>query len=206
MPEDKLAIPEHYKLLAQELKPLVNVIQDALIHRPLASVCRNADADEIFRCCLDSLNVSTGELRHALDEINSRILSGKNTGHNEIINSVSSLYKTVRKLIHILHDIRKESFPNDLAQGQTLLSAIPERVLQECLSAFEKIIDIIEKPKEMITCNGGNSFSIRVNLGAEETNQFSGWLRNRAGYKDSGLSQVTAVFLLYLWLGRDNDK
>ncbi len=177
--KEPITAPEHYKLLAQELRPLVKVIQDAFVHRPLPSGYCNVDTREIYRYWLDPLKESAEELKHTLVEITSRILSESCTGHEEIVKSVSVLNGVVKKLINIFHDIWRESFPNDLAQGQPILSAIPERVLRECLSAFEKVIDIVDKPEEMVERHGGHSFSIRVDLAAGETNRFTEWLNSK---------------------------
>ncbi|MCX8027428.1 MAG: hypothetical protein N3A62_06210, partial [Thermodesulfovibrionales bacterium] len=90
-----------------------------------------------------------------------------------------------------------------------LISAIPERVLRECLNAFEKIVDIVENPQEIRQKYGSFNVNLKIIFGDEEIKMFERWVSEKR-LKICGIPEkiytfthLAIAFLIGWWLGDD---
>jgi len=206
MTEDTITVPEHYKLLVKEIKPLIKEIQDAFINRPAPSGYNYQGLDEAVER-LKRLERPIKNITAAFNDI-SHILEDKTVSSEKIRYLISQLRLPIGEVISYFHEIWKRPFKPEIANGQAILSAIPERILRECLTAFEQATDVVEKPEEMVKKHGKQKFYINIVFGDEEINHFLQWIKGHPSYqvklqKSDWWTAAAIGFLFGYWIGDD---
>lgn len=219
MPEETIKVPEHYKLVAEEIKPLIKEIQDAFINKPVPSGYNYQGFNEVVKR-FANFEKPIKEIITAVNDISTHILPEDKAASSEDIHSwISRLSLPIREVISCFHNIWKRPFEPDIADGQPILSAVPEMIIRKCLTAFEQIIDVVENPEEMIKRHSKQKFYIDIVFGSEEAELFSQWLdRHQASLteqynasiiqeeikKRSWLTPAIFGFLLGYWMGNED--
>jgi hypothetical protein len=206
---NKIIVPEHYKILVDNLKPLIKDIQNAFINRPVPEGRYVENVSLLATLWLEPLERTIKKLTTELNELSNLIMPGKEPLAYEIRYSVQSLSQVIKSVIDIFHDIWKRRFHPNISDSQTLLSAVPEMILKECISLFERIVDIVENPNEVKTKYGSFNVNLTITFGDEEIKRFGQWL-NQNRLKISGISEkrytfsnLALAFLLGWWIGDD---
>jgi hypothetical protein len=206
---DKIIVPEYYKFLASELKPLVKEIQSAFVNRPVPTGRYIDDISLFATLWLNPLELTIKKLASDFNMLGSLVAPHKEPALYEIRHSVRSLSAAIKSVIEIFHDIWKRPFSPNIADGQVLISAVPEMILKECLGVFEKVIDIVENPHEVKAKYGSFDVNMQITFGDDEIKQFEKWLNKRRPVI-SGISEkrysfgnLALAFVLGWWIGDD---
>lgn len=209
MSEEKTVVPEHYQVLAQELKPLIKDIQSAFISRPVPNGRHIEDISLLATLWMDPLELTIKKLASELNMLGSLAASHRKPAVYEIRHSVKSLTAAIKSVINIFHDIWKRPFSPNIADGQALISAVPEMILKECLGVFEKVIDIVENPHEVKAKYGSFTVNLTITFGDKEIKQLERWINERKtaimgiSEKRYTFSNLAVAFLLGWWIGDD---
>lgn len=212
MSEEKIVVPEHYRTLSQELKPIIKEIQKAFINRPLPEGLPVQDISLSVTVWISPLERILKDITSDLNKLGQLMMSG-----NEAVSPLDiriymkSIRQSIEKVIAIFHDVWKRPFSAGLADGQPFFSAVPERILRECLTLFEQIVDIVENPDDVMKKYGSYMVNLNVTFGDEEINRLNDWLKAktahnyetvRKGMRNS-IWTLAAAFLFGYWMGDD---
>ena len=209
MPEETITVPEHYKLLAKEIKPLIKEIQSAFINKPVPSGYNYQGIDEAVER-FKNFERPIKSITAALNDISTYVLSEDKAVNPENIHyRISQLSLPIREVISSFHDIWKRPFKPEIADGQPILSAVPEMILRRCLTAFEQVIDVVENPEEMVKRHGKQKFYIEIVFGSEEIDSFAQWFdRHKTGLaklqKRDWWTAAAIGFLFGYWMGDED--
>lgn len=182
MPEDEIKVPEHYKVLAHALKPLIREIQHAFINRPVPQgiPCEAGAWSEELHAMLDKMSEIVQKLTDTMNAVPGCLAEKEdNIPENAVVQTVSNISEQLRQSIKFFHQIWERPFPSDLAGGQPLASAIIEDVLRGCLDIFEKVVDIVERPDEILGRYGSYSIQLKLVLDGQAANRYNQWLSER---------------------------
>ena len=214
MSDDEIKVPEHYRILANALKPLMREIQNAFVNRPVPqgvpydAVVWSEELHAIF----DKMSAIIEKLTKAVNAVPGCLAEKEdNIPESAIMQAVSNIGGQLRETIKIFHQIWERPFPPDLAGGQPLASAMMEDVLRECLDIFEKVVDIVERPEDILDKYGSYTIQLKLALDGRSANRFSEWLEERRKEfvcertvvcsKSSGPKNFLLGALLGWWLG-----
>ncbi|GER92643.1 hypothetical protein A45J_0361 [hot springs metagenome] len=212
MLERKIVVPDHYKVLAQELKPLIREIQNAFVNRP---VPEGLPIQDIALCSAMWINPLEGIFKNITSDLNKLgqlMMPGKEAVSSlDIKIYIKSIRQSIDKVIDIFHNIWKRPFPVEYADGQPLFSAVPEMIIRKCLTLFEQIVDIVENHHDVMKKYGSSTVSLNVTFGDEEINRLDRWMNTKAAAnyemvrKDmrNSIWTLAAVFLLGYLIGDD---
>jgi hypothetical protein len=205
-------IPGHLRLFAEEIRPVTEKIRDAFIYRPSPSGRIIADFNE-FRVVLnDWFNRLKASAQDMTLELNGPLSSALAKEDKEMISrSVASFENYIDEIITISHEIWGTAFPLEVADGQALLCAVPDRMLRECLAVFEEVAAIVENPGKMAKKHGSSTIRLDLVFDGIEINRFAEWLKERGLLikrirKAEGRKRfwnIAAAFLLGFWIGDD---
>lgn len=212
MSEEKIVVPEHYQVLAQELKPVIREIQNAFVNRP---VPEGSPIRDMAFCSAMWINPLEGIFKNITSDLNKlgqlMMPSKEAVSSLDIRIYIKSIRQSIDKVIDIFHDIWKRPFPVEYADGQPLFSAVPEMIIRKCLTLFEQIVDIVENPRDVMKKYGSSTVNLNVTFGDEEINRLDRWMKAKtaANYemarKDTRNSiwTLAAAFMLGYWIGDD---
>ena len=197
MSEDDIKVPEHYRVLANALKPLTREIQNAFVNRPVPQGVPYETIvwSEKLYTMFGKMSAIIEKLTKAVNAVPGCLAEKEdNIPESAIMQAVSSISEQLRKVINIFYQIWERPFPTDLAGGQPLASAMMEDVLSKY---------------------GSYTVQLKLVLDGQSADRFSEWLEERrtefvrertvACSKSSGPSNFLLGALLGWWFGH-NDK
>ena len=218
MSEDDIKVPEHYRVLANALKPLTREIQNAFVNRPVPQGVPYETIvwSEKLYTMFGKMSAIIEKLTKAVNAVPGCLAEKEdNIPESAIMQAVSSISEQLRKVINIFHQIWERPFPTDLAGGQPLVSAMMEDVLRGCLDIFEQVVNIVARPEDILSKYGSYTVQLKLVLDGQSADRFSEWLEERrtefvrertvACSKSSGPSNFLLGALLGWWFGH-NDK
>ncbi|HAK88560.1 MAG: hypothetical protein A2077_04115 [Nitrospirae bacterium GWC2_46_6] len=197
MSEDDIKVPEHYRVLANALKPLIKEIQNAFVNRPVPQGVpyKTIVWSEELYTMFGKMSAIIEKLTKAVNAVPGCLAEKEdNIPESAIMQAVSSISEQLRKVINIFYQIWERPFPTDLAGGQPLASAMMEDVLSKY---------------------GSYTVQLKLLLDGQSANRFNEWLeeqktafvreRTIACSKSSGTRNFLLGALLGWWFGH-NDK
>ncbi len=197
MSDDEIIIPKHYKVLADALKPLIREIQNAFVNRPVPQGIPYETLPDALQPIFDNAPEIIQKLSDIMNAVPGCLaLKEDNVSEDAVIDAVSNVEKEIRRIIGFFHHLWERPFPPDLAGGQPLASAIMEDVLRGCLDIFEKLVDIVERPEEILNKYGSYTIQLKLVLDGQAANRFNQWINERKN----------AIYFQKTLTCRDNSK
>lgn len=184
MTDDPVVMPEHYKILAHEMKRLSLAIRDSFVERPLPQGIPWNIPGDLQKFCDD--------LRKSVERLSSCVntLPGCSAGINPdgdiniaMSEAVRRLNREVTDLIGLYHKLWQRPFPDAYIDGQPIMSAMFEDLLRDCLSLFRKVIDIVELPPEQIPVKyGSTNISLSLTFNPNIAHRMLLWLNEKQAH------------------------
>ncbi len=181
--EDPVVMPQHYKVLADELKGLVRVIDDAFINRPVPD---GSPCPDIHKAIEPILKDFVGNLTRISEILNflPGCVADKAAGPDEsaeIRDAASNLKQELSSVIFCFHAIWRSPFPVGFADGQAIASAVVEDILRECRNLFLKVVDIVEMPPEDIVGKyGSTNIQLSLTFSDQPGRRLKRWLDDKS--------------------------
>lgn len=177
--DEAVVMPEHYKVLAQKLKKVTWTIQSAFVYRPVPDGIPLDDIEAALSPLFSRAQRAAESIGIALNSIpGCQPVAEGSVSEQEIERAVDRINKQVEEFIDIFHALWKRPFPSEAAGIQPLVSAIFERILRDLLSAFQKMIDIVEHPEIIMEKYGSYTINLKITLEMDgEVARVQQWIR-----------------------------
>lgn len=212
MNDTEYFVPLHYSLIVEELRPIINLLQEALLNRPIPGEDSLYDVTTTIHDTLGRLSSQTQKITHTMNRLG-EVFAEDDPTIDIIRLAVHDLSKPCKTLIEIYNDHWSKSYAAGYETGQVLLSAVLEKILRTVYKSLQQIAETVNTPAAVVERTGTVTINLQIVLEVDsELELLNQWIQNTfhaSSYgatqcKRSTLTPLLGAFGLGWLLGRDN--
>jgi hypothetical protein len=171
-------LPDHYHILAEELRPLDIMLREVLMYypspegRPLEGI--SALIDEMNGILKQNFEA----LASATDNLTTEVLLKRHAPRETVRQAVALIEEPLLNMLTSYHDFWKRPFPPGLEEGQILFTDILRKPVEEYLKQLENVLSVIDSPEEAPGKYDAGIIELKTVFNIrDEVNAFHEWLK-----------------------------
>ncbi|GAM10426.1 hypothetical protein OR1_02715 [Geobacter sp. OR-1] len=174
MSEDTCSVPEHYRILAQELAPLRDKIRATLRERPM---CSGKKLTSFVQAANILSMFDADRISSVFTSISSTILARESVSRSIIVSAVDELSCAVNSCLSTFYELSSCQFPEGYEAGKPLVIALPERFLLQLTEFMDRLLLTIEDPAAAHLEYGTTKITLNVTFNIDaEVRRFQDWI------------------------------